>query len=64
LVRVLGRYPLAGVGIERGDGPVVEALLGARLPVFVIAPGQVKSLRRRYGSAGNRDDRFDAVRVG
>jgi transposase len=60
LVWVLGRYPLAGVGIERGDGPVVEALLGARLPVFVIAPGQVRSLRRRYGSAGNRDDRFDA----
>lgn len=60
LVRVLGRYAVAGVGIERGDGPVVDALLRARLPVFVIAPGQVKSLRGRYGSAGNKDDRFDA----
>jgi transposase len=60
LVRVLARYGVAGVGIERGDGPVVDALLAAGLPVFVIAPGQVKSLRGRYGSAGNKDDRFDA----
>jgi transposase len=28
--------------------------------VFVIPPGQVKNLRSRYGSAGNKDDRFDA----
>jgi transposase len=48
------------VGIERGDGPVVETLLGAGLAVFVIPPGQVKNLRSRYGSAGNKDDRFDA----
>ena len=41
-------------------GPVVDALLGAGLPVFVIAPGQIKALRGRYGSAGNKDDRFDA----
>ena len=48
------------VGIERGDGPVVDALLQAALTVFVIPPGQVKNLRSRYGSAGNKDDRFDA----
>jgi transposase len=48
------------VGIERGDGPVVDALLQAGLTVLVIAPGQVKNLRSRYGSAGNKDDRFDA----
>ena len=48
------------VGIERGDGPVVETLLQAGLAVFVIPPGQVKNLRSRYGSAGNKDDRFDA----
>ena len=48
------------VGIERGDGPVVEALLLAGLTLFVIPPGQVKNLRSRYGSAGNKDDRFDA----
>jgi transposase len=48
------------VGIERGDGPVVDALLEAGLTVFVVPPAQVKNLRSRYGSAGNKDDRFDA----
>jgi transposase len=47
-------------GIERSDGPVVDTLLEAGLTVFVIPPGQVKNLRSRYGSAGNKDDRFDA----
>ena len=28
--------------------------------MFVIPPGQVKNLRSRYGSTGNKDDRFDA----
>ncbi len=28
--------------------------------VYVIPPGQLKNLRSRYGSAGNKDDRFDA----
>jgi transposase len=60
LVAVLRRHGVGAVGIERGDGPVVDVLLQARLPVFVIAPGQVKALRGRYGSAGNKDDRFDA----
>ena len=39
---------------------MVDALLAAGLTVFVIAPNQVKNLRGRYGSAGNKDDRFDA----
>jgi transposase len=60
LVQLLAGYAVAGVGIERPDGPVVDALLGAGLMVFVIAPARVKSLRGRYGSAGNKDDRFDA----
>jgi transposase len=60
LITVLTRAQVAGVGIERGDGPLVVALLAAYLPVFVIAPSQVKNLRSRYGSAGNKDDRFDA----
>jgi transposase len=60
LVKVLHRHEVAAVGIERGDGPVVQALLTVGVPVFVIAPGQIKSLRGRYGSAGNKDDRFDA----
>ncbi|HEY3603313.1 MAG TPA: IS110 family transposase [Sporichthyaceae bacterium] len=48
------------VGIERGDGPAVDALRQAGLSVYVVPPGQVKNLRSRYGSAGNKDDRFDA----
>ena len=35
-------------------------LLAAGLTVVVISPNQVKHLRGRYGSAGNKDDRFDA----
>lgn len=60
---LVGRLLKAGVaeiGVERGDGPVVEALLQAGLTVLVISPNQVKNLRSRYGSAGNKDDRFDA----
>jgi transposase len=60
LVRRLLRAGVNEVGIERGDGPVVDALLQAGLTVLVVAPGQVKNLRSRYGSAGNKDDRFDA----
>jgi transposase len=56
----LGRAGVVEVGIERPDGPVVDALLAAALTVFVIAPNRLKSLRGRYGSAGNKDDRFDA----
>jgi transposase len=51
---------VAGVAIERGDGPVVEALMAAGLAVFVVPSRQIKGLRSRYGSAGNKDDRFDA----
>lgn len=57
---ILDRHGIQDVGIERGDGPVVDALLTAGRTVFVIPPSQVKALRRRYGSAGNKDDRFDA----
>ena len=32
----------------------------AGFTVVVISPNQVKNLRGRYGSAGNKDDRFDA----
>jgi transposase len=56
----LRRAGVSEVAIERPDGPVVDALLEAGLTVFVIAPNQVKNLRSRYGSAGNKDDRFDA----
>jgi transposase len=60
LLAVLARHHITAVGIERPDGPVVDALLTANLTVYVIAPAQIKALRRRYGSAGNKDDRFDA----
>ena len=60
LVRRLLRAGITEVGIERPDGPVVDALLQADLTVLVISPNQVKNLRSRYGSAGNKDDRFDA----
>lgn len=60
LIAVLARHGVAEVAIERPDGPVVEALLDADLTVVVINPNQIKNLRRRYGSAGNKDDRFDA----
>ena len=60
LVRRLARIGVAEVAIERPDGPVVEALLGAGLTVVVISPNQLKNLRSRYGSAGNKDDRFDS----
>ena len=49
-----------GVAIERPDGPVVEALLEAGLPVVVIASRHVKALRARHGLVGNKDDRADA----
>lgn len=60
LVKALGRHGVDEVAIERPDGPVVDALLAAGLTVVVISPNQVKNLRGRYGSAGNKDDRFDA----
>jgi transposase len=60
LIRALVKAGAAEAAIERGDGPVVDALLGAGVTVVVISPNQVKNLRSRYGSAGNKDDRFDA----
>jgi transposase len=60
LTDLLGRHRIEAVGIERGDGPVIDALLATDVTVYVIPPAQVKNLRSRYGSAGNKDDRFDA----
>jgi transposase len=60
LVTRLHRAGVSEVAIERGDGPVVDALVEAGLTVSVIAPNQLKNLRSRYGQAGNKDDRFDA----
>src|SRR5215470_3134579 len=60
LVRGLARAGVGEAAIERGDGPLVDALLAAGVTVVVITPRQIKNLRSRYGSAGNKDDRFDA----
>lgn len=60
LVRDLKRQHVVEVAIERADGPVVDALRAAGVTVVVINPSKVKHLRARYGSAGNKDDRFDA----
>ncbi len=60
LLGVLRERGVSEVAIERPDGPVVDALLQAGITVVVISPNQVKNLRGRYGSAGNKDDRFDA----
>jgi len=60
LLGFLGRHGACEVAIERPDGPVIDTLLGAELTVVVVSPNQVKNLRGRYGSAGNKDDRFDA----
>ena len=60
MVTTLHRHRVSGVAIERGDGPVVQAMLAAGLTVFVIIARQVSALRSRYSTTGNKDDRFDA----
>ena len=60
LLEVLARSGVTEVAIERPDGPLVDTLLAAGITVVVISPNQLKNLRSRYGSAGNKDDRFDA----
>jgi transposase len=60
LLAVLARNGAREAAIERPGGPVVDTLLAAGITVVVISPNQVKNLRGRYGSAGNKDDRFDA----
>ena len=56
----LARHRVEEVAIERPDGPMVDTLLDVGITVVVISPNQLKNLRSRYGSAGNKDDRFDA----
>src|SRR3954468_17407216 len=58
VARLRGAGVVGEVAIERPDGPVVDALLEADFAVVVIAPNQLKNLRSRYGSAGNKDDAF------
>jgi transposase len=60
LLAVLRRAGVQEVAIEGPDGPVVDTLLDTGITVVVISPNQLKNLRGRYCSAGNKDDRFDA----
>jgi transposase len=60
LCRRLGKLAVAGVAIERPDGPLVQAMLEVGLWVVVITPRQVKALRSRYGAAGAKSDPGDA----
>jgi transposase len=60
LISVLAQAGATEAAIERPDGPVIDALLSAGVTVVVISPNQIKNLRGRYGSAGSKDDRFDA----
>lgn len=61
LIRRLAKLGVAGVAIERPDGPLVEAMLDAGLRVVVITPRQVKALRSRYRAAGAKSDAADAL---
>ena len=56
----LRRAGAAEAAIERGDGPLVEALLAAGFTVVVISSRKVRNLRERHVSSGAKDDRFDA----
>jgi transposase len=60
LVKRLTKLGVAGVAIERCDGPLVEALLDGGLRVVVITPRQVKGLRSRYSGSGAKSDAGDA----
>jgi transposase len=60
LVKRLGKLQVAGVAMERADGPLVQALLDADLRVVVVTPRQVKALRSRYRASGAKSDPADA----
>jgi transposase len=60
LCKRLAKLKVAGVAIERPDGPLVEAMLDAGLKVVVITPRQVKALRSRYAGSGAKSDPADA----
>jgi hypothetical protein len=60
LCRRLAKLKVAGVAIERPDGPLVEAMLEADLRVVVVTPRRVKALRSRYGASGAKSDPADA----
>lgn len=48
------------VGIERPDGPVVDALAAAGFPVVIVPPHVVKAARPRFSAARAKSDPGDA----
>lgn len=60
LVARLRAAGAAEAAIERGDGVLVDMLLGAGFTVVVITSRQVRNLRSRYVASGAKDDGFDA----
>ena len=52
IITRLRKNKVTEVAIERGDGPLVDALLAAGMTVVVITSRQVKNLRSRFGAAG------------
>ena len=55
-----GKPPVQRVGIERNDGPVVDALLEARFEVYAINPKQLDRFREFIAPSGRKDDKLDA----
>lgn len=49
-----------GVGIERNDGPVVDAIREASFEVYAINPKQLDRFREFVTSTGRKDDKLDA----
>jgi transposase len=60
LCKRLAKLNVAGVAIERPDGPLVEAMLDHGLRVVVVTPRQVKALRSRYVASAAKSDPADA----
>ena len=48
------------VGVERSDGPLIEALRAGGFPVVVIPPHVVKAARPRFSAANVKSDPGDA----
>ena len=54
-------HDVSRVAIERPDGPVVDALIGAGFEVVVFPSRSVKAFRERYALSGSKSDRGDAL---
>ncbi len=48
------------VGLERGDGPLVDTLLDAQMVVYTINPKQIDRFRAFVQPSGAKDDCLDA----